>query len=141
MPRRAPALVLLTVASVVTGCQSLQSDPAKASVPYPKSLHEPTSIDVQVIRDDTEITLSNATAQSFADFDLWLNQRYVRHVRALPAGESITLSLWGFHDVRGEPFNAGGFWRTEAATPLWLVEIQTGPESPLVGLITIVTDE
>ncbi len=123
------------------GCNAARSAPELASAAYPTALHRAESIDIQVLRTDTEIELINATAHSFAEFDLWLNQRYVKQIPSLPAGESIQLSLWGFHDERGETFNAGGFWRTEAATPLWLAEIQTAPDTPMIGLVTIAGED
>ena len=136
-------LIALPVVALlgVSGCTAARSAPELASAPYPIAMHRPESIDIQVLRTDTEIELINATAHGYVDFDLWLNQRYVKQIPSLPAGESIRLSLWGFHDERGETFNAGGFWRTEAATPLWLAEIQTAPELPMIGLLTIASDD
>lgn len=92
---------------------------------------------MQVFRDGEKLEIVNATARSYYDFDLWINQRYVRHVESLPAGKSLRLSLWDFFDVRGEAINAGGFWRTVEATPVRLVEIQTGADEPMIGLVTI----
>ena len=90
-----------------------------------------------VFREGSDIELVNATADSYFDFQLWVNQRYTRHVDALPAGETIRLSLWDFFDELGENFSAGGFWRTEEPTAVRLVEIQLGSDQPMIGLITI----
>ncbi|MHC4589179.1 MAG: hypothetical protein ACYTAQ_07530, partial [Planctomycetota bacterium] len=67
----------------------------------------------------------------------WVNQRFVRRVEALPAGGTIRVSLWGFYDVRGDRFSAGGLWRTEPPTPLRLTQIQPDENEPLIGLVTI----
>ena len=95
------------------------------------------------------ITIVNSTARSYADFDLWINQRYVRHVDSLPAGHTITLSLWDFHDEYGDVFYAGGFFRSYESTPVRLVEIEPAPGSAtgseggdkMIGLITIRSED
>jgi hypothetical protein len=96
---------------------------------------------MQVFRDFTEIEIVNTTAHSYSDVDVWVNQRYVSHVDAIPAGQSITLSLWDFKDEYGNRFYAGGFFRTYTATPVRMVEIQTSAEAPLIGLVAIRAEE
>lgn len=108
-----------------------------ATRPYPMALHTIETIDVQVFRDDQDIELVNATAHSYRDFDLWINQRYVQHVDELLAGETIRLSLWDFYDERGDRFNAGGFFRTVEPERVRLTEIQPGENLPMVGLVTV----
>ncbi|MHC4989349.1 MAG: hypothetical protein ACYTGC_00070 [Planctomycetota bacterium] len=143
------ALGLLTLLAL-GGCLPATYDPARATRPYPDELHlasltdgqgqvvrRPQVIDMQVFRDGASIEIVNSTARSFEDFDLWVNQRFMRRVESLPAGDKIRLSLWDFYDELGEAFNAGGLWRTVEPTPVRLVQIQTGPEDPLIGLITI----
>ena len=83
------------------------------------------------------IELVNATVHSYENFTLWINQRYMLKVDALPAGERLRLSLWDFYDERGERMNAGGFFRVYDPDPVRLVQIQIDDHSPLVGLITI----
>jgi hypothetical protein len=111
--------------------------PQLATRPYPHELHSTQTVDIQVFRQGEKLVIVNSTARSYSGFDLWVNQRYVHHVDALPAGRTIELSLWEFRDERGDVFNAGGFWRSTEPTPVRLVEAQPGPEAPLVGLITI----
>ena len=123
------------------GCGRTLYDPAKATRPYPAHLHRADSVDVQVFREGTNIELVNATARSYRDFDLWINQRYVAQVDALPAGETVRLSLRGFRDERGEQLNAGGFWRTKEPTPVRLVQIQLADDQPMIGLVTIRAEE
>jgi hypothetical protein len=127
----------IVAAAELGGCAHTAYDPALATLPYPTDLHTNSVVDMQVFRRGTSIEIVNSTARSYADFDLWLNQRYVRRVDSLRAGESIHLSLWDFHDEYGDVFYAGGFFRTRPATPLRLVEIQQGPDQKMVGLITI----
>jgi hypothetical protein len=126
-------------------------DPALATRPYPRELHAVKTVDMQVFRRDTDIEIVNATPQSYSNFDLWINQRYVKHVESLPAGESITLSLWDFFDEHGDRFNAGGFFRAFEPTPVRLVQIQPQTSADensgsdgggaMVGLISIRREE
>lgn len=134
MPRRSAAILTILLLSA---CQPNLYDPARATRAYPFDLHHAASVDIQLFRDGEHITLYNATATSYSEFDLWLNQRFVAHVASLPAGGNITLSLWDFWDERGEVINAGGLLRVDEPTPIRLAEIQIGLDQPLVGLITI----
>lgn len=126
------ALVLCT-----GGCEGVRYDPARATREYPQELHQTNSVNIQVFRHDTSIEIINATTQSFNNFDLWINQRYVHRLDSLQAGQTIHVSLWDFYDVRGESFNAGGFWRADEPTSVRLVEIQRSDAEHLVGLVTI----
>ena len=134
---RIGAMIVATFA-LATACTPTLYDPALATKPYPRELHDPSTLAImQVFRDGTHIEVVNATPTSFSDFDLWLNQRFVRHVDDLPAGGRIKLSLWDFRDERGDVINAGGVWRIDEPMPVRLVEIHDAPNNRLVGLITI----
>ena len=133
---------LVAVSLLVSGgCTQHRSDPSLATRAYPASLHEPRSIDIQVFRDGTDIEIVNSTARSYQNFDLWINQRYVRRVESLAAGQTIRLSLWDFRDELGDVINAGGLFRTDEPTPVRLVEIQVDDAQPMVGLISIPSEE
>ena len=119
------------------GCSRSMYDAALATRRYPQDLHRAEALDIQVFRKGPTIEIINATARSFHDFDLWINQRFVRRVEALRAGETIRVSLWDFFDVRGDRFSAGGLWRTEPPAPLRLAQIQEAPDEPLIGLVVI----
>jgi hypothetical protein len=131
------AAAMLAAAMLAAGCQNYPYDPAKATRPYPFQLGQGSLVDVQVIPnlETSTILLVNATATSYANFDLWLNQRYVRHIDHLKAGESIELPIESFWDERGEGPFPGGWFRYYQPTPIVLVQIQTAPDAPLVGLI------
>lgn len=111
--------------------------PDQATRAYPRELHTTETVDVQVFRNGTVLELVNSTATTWRDFDVWLNQRYVAHVDALPAGRTVRVSLWDFFDERGERFNAGGLLRTTEPTPVRLVQIQPAPDAPMTGLVMI----
>ncbi|MHC4218294.1 MAG: hypothetical protein ACYSU7_07525 [Planctomycetota bacterium] len=133
-------LLLVVCFLALGGCGRRMYNPDMATRPYPHDLHRQDVADIEVFREGPRVELVNATAHSYDDFDLWINQRYVRRVNALGAGERIRLSLWDFYDVRGDRFSAGGFWRTMPPTPLRLAEIQVNEEEPLIGLVTILED-
>lgn len=123
--------------ALLAGCERQRYFPQRAVDPYPRELHRPESVGIQVFRDGTEIEVINATARSYRDFTLWVNQRYARPVDELLAGQTRRFSLWEFYDERGEVMNAGGFFRTYPADPVRLVQIQPEPNEPLIGLVTI----
>ena len=112
-------------------------DPARATRAYPTDLHTTRTVEIQVFREGTKMQIVNATATSYDDVSIWINQRFVQDGISLPAGRTVELPLWGFYDELGEVINAGGLWRTDVPTPMRLVEIQPGPDHPLIGLITI----
>ena len=128
----------LVAAVAPVGCQRYPYDPDKATRPFPKQLKQASMVDIQVIPTVTEGTIKvvNPTATSYRNFDLWINQRYVRHVDALLAGESLDLAIDSFWDERGEGPFPGGWFRYYDPTPIVLVQIQPTPESPLIGLIS-----
>jgi hypothetical protein len=130
-------VVIFLLILVTAGCGRRMYDPALATRPYPNDLHRPEAVDIQVFRHGPSIEIVNATARTYNDFDLWINQRFVHRVEALPAGGTIRVSLWDFYDVRGDRFSAGGLWRTEPPTPLRLAQIQPDENEPLIGLVTI----
>ena len=137
MKHRANLILMLLLLSISAGCERRMYNIDLATRPYPHELHEPSAIDVQVFRKGPSIEVVNATARSFRNFDLWINQRYVRRVEALGPGGTIRLSLWDFYDVRGDRFSAGGFWRTEPPMPLAMAQIQEAEGEPLIGLLVV----
>ena len=63
--------------------------------------------------------------------------RVREHIDRLEAGQTRTLWFGDFFDQWGDSPVAGGFFRTEAPTPIVLVQIQIGEESPLLGAISV----
>ncbi len=130
-------LPILCAMFVAGGCARTMYDPARATGPYPFNKHDATSIDIQVFRKGPTLEIVNSTPVSYRDVDIWINQRFTRHLDVLYAGETVQLSLWDFWDLRGDRFSAGGFWRTEEPTPLRLIELQLNDDDPLIGLVAI----
>ena len=82
-------IALAAVAYIPSGCARSVYDPDRATRPYAFDLHTTETVDMQVFRDGVNIEIVNATARSYRDFDLWINQRYVSHIDSLPAGETV----------------------------------------------------
>jgi hypothetical protein len=132
MSRSGPSLL---IALTLAGCQTVAYEPQKATRAYPRELAQGSVAQVQVIPGPHSIRLVNATATSYADFDLWLNQRYVTHVDALSSGQTLEVPLDRFWDERGEGPFQGGWFRYYQPTPIVLVQAQVDAKSPLVGFI------
>lgn len=126
----------MVVLTALSACRA-PLNAAEATRAYPLALRRAESIDIQVFREGTAVVLVNATTSSFHDFDLWLNERFVRSIGRLEAGETIRVPLAGFHDESGERFEPGGFFSVVPATPLWKAELELAPDQGLVGLVTV----
>lgn len=132
------ATSLIALCLVFPACQRYPSDPLKATKPYPQNLKQGSVVDIQVIPNVTggNIKIVNPTASTYSDFEIWINQRYTRHVDSLSAGENLVLPIDTFWDERGEGPFPGGWFRYFDPTPIVLVQIQTSPDAPLIGLIS-----
>ena len=136
----APALAAAAAAlAAIAGCTPLY-DPALETRPYPSELGQGSVVQVQAVPMELAIRVINATATDYTDIDVWVNRRYVQHVKSIPAGATVDLEIEKFRDQWGQCPQPGGFWRTRAPTPLVLVQIQTDEKSPLVGLVTVVPE-
>ena len=108
-----------------------------ATRPYPVELGQSEVLDIQAFRKGPNLTIVNASLQNFENVDLWLNRRYMHHLDFLPAGETVIVNLNNFWDQWGETPIAGGFFRTEKATPSVLLQFQFDQISPLAGAVCI----
>jgi hypothetical protein len=133
------AIGALGALSALAGCTTLY-DPALETRPYPSELGQGSVVQVQAIPMELALRVINATATDYTDVDVWVNRRYVQHVKSIPAGATVDLEIEKFRDQWGQCPQPGGFWRTRAPTPLVLVQIQTNDTSPLVGLVTVVPE-
>ena len=127
----ATTLLLGTVFS----CTMVPYEPEKATRPYPFDLPQGSVVQIQVIPRTDALEIINATAVSYSNFDLWLNQRYVVHMPELLAGQTVVVPLDSMWDQSGGTPFSGGLLRYFQPTPLVLVQIQADEKSPLVGLV------
>jgi len=121
----------------IGGCNQPDFNPNLARGAYPYALHTTETLSVEVFREGTDIVIVNATAESWSDATLWINQRFSLPIEGLEAGETRKLSLDRFRDDLGESFPAGGLFATRRSMPVRLVELQAEEDGPLVGFIAI----
>ena len=119
----------------LAACRLAPYEPEKATRAYPSDLKQESVVQVQVVPGPHSIQLVNATATSYRDFDLWLNQRYVTHIQALESGQTLDVPLNTLWDERGETPFTGGWFRYYQPTPIVLVQMQTSEKGPLIGLV------
>ncbi len=132
--RTAAALALSLLAALLTlgGC----SEPViENGALYPDDRKQTRVVDVQVLRDETEITMTNTAASDLPPGRLWINAWYSLEFPGLAIGQTTTLSLAEFKDRFGGAFQAGGFFATER--PDNLVQVQLEANDALIGLVVI----
>jgi len=123
----------LGLGGAATSCStsnSIASGPA-----YPTHKMQTRVLDIQVIRHQTQITMTNTSAESLRAGRMWVNAEFVRDFDGLGIGESTTLSLLDFRNEFGETFRAGGFFATRI--PSDLVQVQLEEEAGLIGFIVV----
>jgi hypothetical protein len=134
------ASIAAALALLLPACEAVRYEPGRASRAYPFDLPQGRVAEIQVMNDGDAMLIVNATIERFENVDLWLNQRYLHRLAALEAGQTLRVPLGEFWDVRGEGPFPGGLLRYYPPTPIRLVQIQTGPDAPLVGLVAIPTE-
>ncbi len=125
---------------MLAACQTIRSDPEKATRQYPFWLRQSETLSPQVITDGDSMVIVNSTVRDFENIDVWLNQRYLRHVERLAPGENLRLPLGEFWDIRGEGPNPGGLFRYFTPTPVRLVQVQVDDTQPLLGLRAVLPE-
>lgn len=123
---------------LLPGCATTHSGFIEGPI-YPSNKRQTRSLDIQVFRNDTEISFTNTTAHVIPAGTMWINAWYSAPIDAVGIGETVTLSLFDFKDQFGETFRAGGFFATERPTKLVLAQIEM--ENELVGLVVIGEDD
>lgn len=143
MPNRAVVFAALALAAgLATGLGGCGSSPSKVDYarPFPKELAQAGTLDIQVVRETTEIEFTNTTANSFGPCTMWLNRRFSHPLDGLKIGQTIRLPLRDFRDEYSDHFRAGGFFASELPERLVQahLEIPSGDgQAALLGLIVI----
>ncbi len=119
-----------------TGCRSAVTGAGRE---YPVELKQGETLNVQVTRDDTRITLTNTTARSFGPGTLWINGAFSLPIDGFEIGQTLTFSLADFRNRFDERFRAGGFFATEA--PERLVRAQLETDGLMRGFIVVRSPE
>jgi len=114
---------------------STARDPSLAGSEYPVAKAQGQTLDIQVVRGETDLTLTNTTARSFGRSRLWVNRWYSREIEKLDVGQSLELDLSSFRDIYGEAFRAGGFFATRKPDRVELVQLETA--DTMLGLVAV----
>lgn len=131
--RVAACAMMMSLAACSSRSGEIPSEPT-----YPAKASS-GSIDVQVVRDETVVRMTNTTARDLASGRLWANRWFSREFPGLKVGESITMSLSEFKDQYGDRYRAGGFFATDRPMKLVQMELETGEQ--LIGLIVVAVPE
>ena len=102
---------------------------------FPERMPVGETLPIQVVREDTRVTITNTTAQTIPATRLWLNKWFSRPLDSLGVGETVTLQLRDFRDEYSEPFPAGGFWATDAGDPVVTAHLEL--DGRLRGLVVV----
>lgn len=138
MGRTIAAVLAAALAMSTAGCRS-GSDVEASGAVYPDAARQSRVLDVQVVRNETQITMTNTTARGFGPSRVWVNAWYSREIDGFAVGQTLTLNLHDFKDRYGTPFRAGGFWATRRPERLVLAQIEPLGSDPreLIGLVVV----
>ena len=133
---------LVVCAAWLVGCRSAP-DPGAHGVAraYPEGLARAGTLDIQVVRSGTRMTMTNTTARSLGAGTVWLNMQWSRPIPGFASGETLTLELSEFLNEYGERFRAGGFFASERPDSIALTQVETTDAAggrALIGLVTVV---
>ncbi len=153
MPQRkriSPALLatcLLALAlTVLHGCEQpppIIDDPtaeALSSLRYPGQTEHGPDLDIVVVREGSNITLTNRTPRAYAGMQLWLNQQYVRNLESLSIGVNPSFQLESLINRHREPFPVGTFLQPDLARPVISAELYD-PEANIRYRLTVQPDD
>lgn len=115
------------------GCRAGSKIDAGRSYPIKKA--QTKTLDVQVIRNETEITMVNTTANALPEGTMWINGQFSHGFEGLAPGARTTMSLKSFHNEYGEAFRAGGFFATQRPSSLVMAQIET--TESMIGLVVV----
>jgi hypothetical protein len=122
------------ICASAVGCQTW-SDVAYARE-FPENAVIGQTLAIQIVRDGTEIIITNTTANAIPPTTLWLNKWFSRPIDEIRVGETVRFGLREFRDEFSEPFPAGGFWSTGPGLPVVSAHIETGERFEALVVVT-----
>ncbi len=138
---KAPLLAITATAlSMLCACQSAPQANAPWARPFPTEVTRAGTLDIQVVRKGTSMTMTNTTTRSFGPCTIWLNMQWALPIDGFASGETLTLDLHQFRNEYNEHFRAGGFFAVERPDTIALAQIETVNEQAaheVVGLVTV----
>lgn len=113
--------------------------PAPYARPYPTDVPRGPTVNIQAVKGDTTVELTNTTAIAYGPSTLWLNRRFCRPIDGLAVGQTLEYRLHDFQDEFHDVFKKGGFWAIERPDRLVVAEIETVHDAKpmMVELIVI----
>lgn len=143
--RVALGVVCSALALWLSACQSVP-DPRVYATEYPASLKQGQTLDIQVVRREQRVTMTNTTAINFGPSRLWLNRRFSRPIEEWKIGQTLDFHLSEFVDEFGEKFRPGGFFAAEAPDTIVQAQIETPRDAgasdvKVLGLIVVAPAE
>lgn len=135
---------LLLLPTLLLGACASKGARLGAGREFPGGLVQRSVVNVQVLRRDTQVALTNTTDHAFGPGTLWLNRGWSRSIQHFEIGETLDLDLREFKDEFGTPYRAGGFFAAEPPKRLVMAQLETaGPDGTpeLVGFIVASEDE
>jgi hypothetical protein len=127
-------LILLCAVGCSSGPRPEALDSGRS---YPTTKSQSRVLNIQLIRDQAELTLTNTTARAFGPTVIWLNQEFWYEISGLEVGDSVQLPLGDFRNEFGKRFRAGGFFATERPKNVVLAQLETEDSDSLLGLIVV----
>lgn len=118
---RAFAFTLLAgpiLALTLAGVPSCAGGAGAEAVSFPVGDRRAEVLDIQVLREGTNIRMTNATALPLGPGRLWLNEWYSHPVESFAPGQTVVLPISRFIDEAGVRMEAGGFFATKSPTPI-----------------------
>ena len=104
---------------------------------YPAAKAQSGVLNIQLIRDQAELTLTNTTARTMGPTVIWLNQEFWYEIAGLEVGDSVRLPLGEFRNEYGKRFRAGGFFATERPKNVVLAQLEAENSDSLLGLVVV----
>lgn len=105
--------------------------------PYPGDKVQAAVLDIQVVRDGVEVTLTNTSGVAFGPGTLWLNQEFAYEIDGFAIGETRTLDLRDFTNRFGESFRAGGFFASRSPKRVVHVQMEAQGSPTLLGFLVV----
>lgn len=130
--RHLPTMMILFALSLVSGCAS---DPLVPGPSYPESLSRRGTLDIQVVVEGRQVTLTNTTASSLPAGRLWLNAWYSASTSTVAVGDTLTIPITDFRDEHGQIMRGGGFFASEPPEQVFLAQWQA-PDG-LYGMVVV----
>lgn len=130
-------------ALLLSGCRS-EPTPVEWAQSFPEGARQSRSLDVQVFRRTTSLSLTNTSTRTFGPSRVWLNKQFSLPIDGLAVGQTLDLDLRDFLNEHSESFRAGGFFAIDRPKQIAIVQLETpradGNGSDLLGLV-LVADE